>query len=124
MRAVFERAPVAMLVASGELRVVEANAAACALLGTSREAAVALRLGDLARGRPGDAQDEPWRSLLARGEPAVVELVRPGGSRIEAEVTATAGVFPGGHLIVVRDVGSTVGVVRAGGLAEPEAAVR
>jgi PAS domain S-box-containing protein len=104
LRAIFELAPVPMLIATADLAVADANAAACDLLGVRREKLLGVRLVDLCPIRSGNGLDEPWRSILRTGREtrARLELLHADGSRIDVDVTATPDVVPGSHLVVVQ----------------------
>jgi PAS domain S-box-containing protein len=104
LRAVFENAPVPMLVVTAGLEVADVNAAACDLLGWRREKALGTRLADVSPYRAGKGLDEPWRSALRAGPDArtPAELLHADGSRLAVDVSATADVVSGSHLVVVR----------------------
>jgi PAS domain S-box-containing protein len=104
-RAVFDNALDVMLIADDEGRYLEANRAACALLGLSKEEITKLRIEDLAPPHQKAAFQQAWRHFLEvetqRGE---YEMVRSDGSIIQAEFSATANFLPGEHLAVLRDI--------------------
>ena len=93
---------VALLVLDDERRCLEASLAACRLLGVSRSALLGRPLdellGDPARGR----LEHLWLAFRDRGGHAgPVELAAPGRASIEVELTFTANVVPGRHLLVL-----------------------
>jgi PAS domain S-box-containing protein len=84
-----------MLIFDDDGRYVDANHAACELLGRTRDELLGRRVGKSAL----------FRELLDAGETTgAVTLRRPDGSEREAEYAATANVLPGRHLSVLRDV--------------------
>jgi PAS domain S-box-containing protein len=107
LRAIFEQAPVAMLVATADLAVADLNAAACELLGARREKVLGARLADLCPYRSGSGPDEPWRSLVRAGRDTRtrIDLLHADGSRLDVEVTAKPDIVPGSHLVVVQEPG-------------------
>ncbi|MEX2621299.1 MAG: PAS domain-containing protein [Egibacteraceae bacterium] len=101
--AVFDAALDALLVADGERRYVDANAAACALLGRTRDELLALRVEDVSP--MGADVAGAWAAFIAQGEATgSYTLVRPDGSTVPVDFRATANVTPGRHLSVLRDV--------------------
>lgn len=102
-RAVFDNAADAMLVANDDARYVDANPAACELLGRTRDELKALSVHDLSIDP--DAARASWEAFLARGSMRGDWCGRAGdGSELIAEVVATANITPGLHLSVLRDV--------------------
>ncbi len=96
---VFEASPTAMLLADDRRRCVDANGAACRLLGLSREELLIRRIDDLTppEARPG--VPDQWSAFLREGSQAACsELVVADGTRIEVEYSASAAVLPGRHL--------------------------
>jgi two-component system cell cycle sensor histidine kinase/response regulator CckA len=83
LRAVWDGAFEAMVIADESDRFVDVNPAACELFGRSRLELLSLRTGDV------------------REESTVI---RPDGERREIEGAARANVVPGRHLAVLRDV--------------------
>ncbi len=101
-RGVFEGALDAMLIADDERRYVDANPAACVLLGRSREEILGLRIDDVS-----SVTDVPetWSGFVVEGGmKGEYELIRPDGERRKVEFSATASFLPGRHLSVIRDV--------------------
>ncbi|MGE5414641.1 MAG: PAS domain-containing protein [Syntrophomonadaceae bacterium] len=99
--AVFDALPIAVLVVDDDGRAVEANLAACRLLGRRRDEIVDRSIaraigGGLARGSPARREDAP-----VEGE---AQISRPDGSKRLVELRVQATLRPGRHLIVLRDV--------------------
>ncbi len=93
-RLIVERAADAIFLTDADLRYIDVNAAACALLGYTREELLARtaldvarpedceRLGELAaRLRAGEAPTEVWELVRADGSTVPVELSLRGGAR-------------------------------------------
>lgn len=103
--AVLEALPDAVLIADDERRYVAVNDAACRLLGRSRDEILAMRIDDLA---PPEAR--PWVAaawdefLRAGSQESSMAITRPDGSVRHVDYTARAGILPGTHLSVLRDV--------------------
>lgn len=99
-RAIFEHARDAMLLVDPAGRVLDANAAALALLGRERGDVVGREVGSFGLD---DAGDELARAIAER-RPVTrdVGLVRDGLPRI-AEVVLTPDIVPGAHLLAMRD---------------------
>ena len=104
-RASFEHALDAMLLADDERRYIDANSAACSLLGLPYEKLVTRRLDDFAPEEARPSLDAVWRYFLESGyQSGEFELVVADGSRRKVEFRATARVLPGCHLSVLRDI--------------------
>ena len=104
-RSLFERAGDAVLIADDTGRYIDANPAACALLGVTRDVAIGRSLMDFVDPSDGlpDA-DTAWSMFLAAGEMrGHVRIRRPDDTIRDAEFLATANVTPGRHLSVLRD---------------------
>jgi diguanylate cyclase (GGDEF)-like protein/PAS domain S-box-containing protein len=105
-RASFEHALDAMLVADDERRYVDANPAACSLLGLSYEELVSRRLDDFVPPEARSSLDAVWREFLDSGDQSgEFELLAADGSPLTLEFRAKAHVLPGLHLSVLRDIG-------------------
>ena len=100
--AFFEGSLTAMLLADDHRRYVDANPAACELLGCSREQLVGRRIDDLTPPQARAGLAEQWNALLRNGSQAgCCELTRPDGSPLEVEFSASAEVLPGRHLWIL-----------------------
>ena len=103
LRAIFESSLDAIAIADDQGTYVEANPAACQLLG--------LPLSELL-GKPIAAWMEPgfnferlWRKLLKLGRgTGELRLLRPDGTVRDVEYAAKASFLPGRHLAVLRDI--------------------
>jgi PAS domain S-box-containing protein len=102
--ALFEAALDAILVADDRTRLVDANPAACALLGYSRAELLALTLPEVIAKSP-DELAEDWRHLLRAGTMSGEYEVRckDGTARV-IEFRAVANFVPGLHVSSMRDV--------------------
>ncbi len=92
-----------ILVADDEACYVEANDAACEILGAAREEVVGRTLVSFA-----EFQDDAamlWQKLMRNGRlRAEIGLLRNSGERRQVEFTASANVVPGRHLVMIRDL--------------------
>ncbi len=103
LRAIFDGALDAMLLADDQGRYVDANPAACTLFGLPREQLLGRSAADFAaRGYDGAAT---YRAFQAQGHMrGRFPLQRLDGSRRVLDYSAVASVAPGVHLSVLRDV--------------------
>jgi two-component system cell cycle sensor histidine kinase/response regulator CckA len=103
LRAVFDSALDAMLVADDDGRFIDANPAACALFGLEKEGLLGRRIGELAgSGHTPSASFESFLDVArVKGE---FSLVRGDGDERHLEYAAVANVLPGLHLSILRDV--------------------
>lgn len=111
-RLLFENALDAILVADDAGRFVEANPAACTLLGWSRAGILERTVGDIVVDRSSAEDGHPtWDRFRFGEQPAGGETVTKGDARLrcadgtvrEADVTTAPNVAPGLHLMVLRD---------------------
>jgi PAS domain S-box-containing protein len=103
LRAVFEGALDAMILADDRGRYVDANPAACELFGLPREKLLGRTVEEFCE--PGLDAEAAWQQFL-RDERAEGEftLIRPDGARLDLGFRATANIVPGLHLSVLRDM--------------------
>ncbi len=105
-RALFEEASDAMLVADDRRVYIDANRAACRMLGLSREEIVGRQADDFTPPELARDIESVWARFLAEGEMrGEYRLVRPDGTSVDCEFSARANVLPGRHLSILRDVG-------------------
>jgi PAS domain S-box-containing protein len=101
-REVFAESTVPMLLADDGRRFIDANDAACRLLGLPLEEVRRLGIGDLTPPEARPLLDELWRSFLEDGSQAGhYEFLLPNGRRVEFDYSATANVEPGRHLSIL-----------------------
>jgi two-component system, cell cycle sensor histidine kinase and response regulator CckA len=118
-RAIFEAAPDGLLLADDERIYLDANPAACRLLGVPRDAIVGRSIGSFGDGATDASTEAAWAVLLADGQlEGEFDVIRPGGDRRVTEFKATASVVPGVHLLILRDI--TVANAQARELAHSE----
>jgi signal transduction histidine kinase len=102
-RTVFEHGGDAMLLADDERRYIDANPAACALLGLERSAIVGRKIEEFASGATRAALVDGWASFIETSEAAgEYGLATPRGTR-QVKFRAVANVFPNTHLSILRD---------------------
>jgi PAS domain S-box-containing protein len=105
LRALFDGTLDAVLVATDDRVYVDANPAACELLGVSREELLGCRLEDFVPEGQRDAAQEAWGEFIERGYmDGEFVLRRADGALRVADFRARAGFLPGQHLSVLRDV--------------------
>ncbi|MDB5306450.1 MAG: domain S-box protein [Gemmataceae bacterium] len=104
-RAVFENSLEAILLMDDAGRYVDANPAACQLLGYTRDEIVGLHVSDVTRGVDRGRIPELMRRFLAAGTlNGEYTLVCKGGATREVEYRSVANILPGLHLGVHRDI--------------------
>jgi PAS domain S-box-containing protein len=95
----------AVLVVDDARAFIDANPAACRLLGLSADALLGRRFDDFLV--PGVDIDTPWRAFLETGEQTgELRVVRPDGEIRHVEYSATARFVAGRHLAILRDIAS------------------
>jgi PAS domain S-box-containing protein len=105
MTALFDASIDAILWADSTARYVDANPAACALLGYTREEIVSRHAGDFSL--PQDRQEVAavWNDVLShRGRRGEYTIVRKDGERREIEYVAVSDVVPGFHCAFMHDI--------------------
>lgn len=99
----FHMALDAMLIADDQGHYLEANPAACALLGLPREQLLGLTIADFAE--PGLDWRATWQQFLEAGQGrGEFTLICRDGERREVEYAATANFHPHQHLSILRDI--------------------
>lgn len=105
LRALFDGVLDAVLVATDDREYVDANSAACELLGISKEELLGSKLEDFVPEGQEEAAQAAWGEFLVRGQmEGEISLRRADGTVRVAEFRARAGFLPGRHLSVLRDV--------------------
>jgi len=104
-RALFENALDAVLIANDRGVYVDANSAACDLLGISYDEVIGRTVDDFADQDSKSNSWRTWEQFLKEGTMrGVIRLQRPDETVVEVDVSATANFLPGRHLSVLRDV--------------------
>jgi PAS domain S-box-containing protein len=103
--ALFEHALDAVLVVDDERRYVEANPAACELIGLPRESIAGRRVEDFFEVVGNRSVPDAWAAFQRQGtETGVCCVRRPDGSFRYAGFRAKANFAPGLHLSILRDI--------------------
>ncbi len=103
LRAVYESALDAFLIADDEGRYLSANPAACTLLGLSEEEILGRRISDFLP--PGFDFEAAWRSFLEQGrQQGEIVLTLLDGAVRHVDFNAISHVLPGRHLSILRDI--------------------
>jgi two-component system, cell cycle sensor histidine kinase and response regulator CckA len=100
LRAVFDGAIDATLIADDNGRFVDANSAACVLFGLPRERLLEHGMSDF-RGPESTLRGRPLPHGMSEGH---FRLLRPDGSMRDTAFRATAGILPGLNLWVLHDM--------------------
>ena len=104
-RTIFETALDAILLANNTGAFVDANPAACVLLGVQREHLLGQSFTDFGPSDGQSALSAKWEEFLREGhQRGECELLRTDGSLRQAEYVAMAGLLGGFHLLVMRDI--------------------
>lgn len=107
-------AQLAIMVVDDERRCLEANLAACRLLGLPRRAVVGRTFDDFLATGMRSRVDHVWRAFREGGGHAgPFELSSQAAASEEVHITVTANVLPGRHLLILSGGGARMG--------EPEA---
>ena len=94
-----------MLLADDDAGYIDANPAACALFGLSREDLCRRRVRDFTLEAVRPRFDLVWSSFLSEGsQRGEYTLQLSDGRLCEVEFSATANVRPGEHLSIIRDI--------------------
>jgi PAS domain S-box-containing protein len=105
LRSVYENALDGFLIVDDEMRIADANPAACRLLRRSREQLVSMSTNDLLLAGEGERSSSLMSDLRAAGSiRGEGEILLPDGTRRCAEFSAVANISPGRHLSIFRDV--------------------
>jgi PAS domain S-box-containing protein len=104
-RALFENALDAVLIANDMGVYVDANPAACDLLGVSYNEVIGRTIRDFTEDDYEAENARSWEQLLKDGMMrGVFHLRRPDGEVVEVDFSATANFIPGRHLSLLHDV--------------------
>jgi PAS domain S-box-containing protein len=104
-RALFENALDAVLIANDGGAYMDANPAACDLLGVSYNEVIGRTIRDFSQKDYGAETSRTWEQFLKEGRMrGVFHLQRPDGEVVEVDFSATANFLPGRHLSLLRDV--------------------
>jgi PAS domain S-box-containing protein len=105
LQALFDNALDAILLANDAGEYVDANAAACALLGCNRDGILKLHVWDLAPEGSPSRTHECWKKFLKDGSMSGGYSLRAcDGTTRDVEFRSVANVLPGLHLAILRDV--------------------
>jgi len=105
LQALWDNALDAIVLADDCGRYVDANPAACALFGFSRDEMLQQTAYDALAEEDGERRDQMWQAFRADGTAeGEVSVVDRTGSRRRVEFHAVANVLPGIHLAILRDV--------------------
>lgn len=104
LQAISEHSLDAIVLSDDKTRYVDANPAACALLGYSREELLQKSLWDLIPTHQQATGEKSWHSFLTSFSlNREYEVVTRDGSTRNVEVRAVANILPGLHLLIIRD---------------------
>ena len=102
-QAIFHAALEGMLILDDDLHYVDANPAACAIIGRSREWLIGRTVGSLSAD-PAATRRKVEQALSTERPFGEGEITFPDGTVRKIEYTTRKNIFPGRHLIVTRDV--------------------
>ncbi|MCL5006484.1 MAG: sigma 54-interacting transcriptional regulator [Acidobacteria bacterium] len=104
-QAVFQEALDAILISDDNRVCVEANPAACSLLGRSRDELLGQQLDDFVEAGQKPELELVWERLLEQGQQrGTLRLVHPDEKSREVAYTAKAAMLPGRHLWILHDI--------------------
>jgi PAS domain-containing protein len=111
--AVFDRAPVPLAVVTEAREWVDANAAACQLLGTTRQELLGSTVDDFASPDDAGRIRAAWDAVVHHGRPAEsIVLARPTMGAIEINSQAIAAVGSGLHVVTLRRTSAAASTAR------------
>lgn len=103
-RALFENAIDSVLITDNTGSYIDANPAACRLLGRSSDEIIGRTVNDFAAGNSNATAEGMWNEFLEDGEmKGDFQLLNAGGKIIDVEYSAKANFLPGRHLSILRD---------------------
>lgn len=104
-RSVFEGALDAMLIVDDDMRCIDGNRAALALLGVELQQLPALTVRDISSAEQRGTLADSWRKFLQNGTlEGEFQVRRTDGSKRTVEFRAAANIAPNRHLSVMRDI--------------------
>jgi PAS domain S-box-containing protein len=104
-RAIFDSTLDGILIADDFGRYIDANPAACNLMGMRRERIIGRAIEDFSDPQRRDETRKTWRLFLERGnQMGFFRIYRPDGSTRHVEYIAKANVLPHQHLSILRDI--------------------
>ncbi len=105
LQALFDHSHDAILLANDAGGYVDANPAACRLLGYLREELVTLGVQQVFAATDPSWAHSAWREFLTQGRTTgETPLRRKDGSTVVVDYSAIAGILPGLHLTILRDI--------------------
>ena len=105
LQALFDNALEAILLADDEAHYVDANPAACALMGYSREELLQMTVWDVTPLPNLERGQDLWRAFIAAGKQSgEYSLRRKDGTTVDVECRAVAHIVPGLHLSILADI--------------------
>jgi PAS domain S-box-containing protein len=103
-RSLFDNSLDAILVADDEQNYIDANPAACKLLGYKKNELLKKQIKDIVH-LPVELKEELWDDFVEkRTQVNLICLKRKDGEILEAEYAAVANFMPGMHMSIIRDV--------------------
>jgi PAS domain S-box-containing protein len=103
--ALFQGSADAILLADNESNYVDANPAACELLGYTKEELLGCKISDISAPISKEDTSANWVEFVQDGmQHGIHHLLKKDGSEIAVEYTAVANVMPGVHASFMRDV--------------------
>ena len=101
-------ASVAVLVVDDDRHCVEANLAACRLLGRSRKELVGRSVDDLLAPEMGERLEKVWGAFREGGGHAGPFSLAPGAASGQVDIGVTSNLLPGRHLLLLAPSGETL----------------
>ena len=105
LRALFDNSLDAILVTNDEARYIDANPAACAMVGYTHDELVQLSVMDLTEPAFREEGWAMWKEFLTKGSNCgEYSVVHKDGTLIQLEFRAVANILPGIHVSSIRDI--------------------
>lgn len=105
LQALFDHTLDAILLINDQAQYIDANPAACALIGCSRQELAGLTLWDITPEEDRELARELWQRFICSVElTGEYTILRRDGTTVETEFRAISNILPGLHLSVLRDI--------------------
>src|SRR5580704_426624 len=108
---VFDEIRDAVLITDGERRIVDANSAACALLGITLSSSLGAPIEEFIPVAPRDGPIAAWNRFVTVGRASgEFHRTKSDGARCTLEYRARANVAPGIHVWILRDATTRIAI--------------
>lgn len=104
LKAMFDNSQEAVFLADDRALLVDANPAACSMLGMSQDDLLGMPVWEISTPAMKELTPALWTEFLVKGrQSGEYQLAGPGGEAVHVEYNAVASILPGIHLFVMRN---------------------